>query len=92
MVPEHLMMSTVMVVGQPQEGNGQPDDCRGRQEYKNENQRLIHLRQVQLGYLPLAVPIEANGLAVPCSESNGRQAQSDECAGRDYRSAKCSHR
>ncbi len=46
LVPEEFVVAAVVVVGQPQEGNAQPDDCRRRQEHKNEKQRLIQLRQM----------------------------------------------
>jgi branched-chain amino acid transport system ATP-binding protein len=69
-------VTVVVVVGQPQKGNAQPDNCRRRQEHKNENQRLIHLRQVHLDNLPLAVPIEADGLPVARAECHGRRRRS----------------
>lgn len=85
------MVAPVMVVGQAQEGNSQPDNCRCRQEHKNENQRFIHLPQVQLDNFPLAIPIKTDRLPVTGTEGNGRLTQTDEGSRCDNRSAKCSH-
>src|SRR5439155_18973399 len=87
---QHLVMASMMVVSQTDKSDSQADDGRRRHEYQNEDERLIHLVQVQENGVAVFVHIlQARMITRP--KTDRRQAQANHGARRDDGSANCSH-
>ncbi len=89
---QHLVMPSVVMIGQTDEGSRQSHQAHPGQKKHDEDQGLVHFGQAQLRDCALPIPVESHGLPIARAEGNRSQAQADHRAGRDYRSAKCSHR
>jgi len=84
-----LPLPAVVVVRQPDERDPQPDDRRARQEHQAEDQRPVHLGEVDQQRVTLLVVRHV--ARIPLPDPDGRQPHPDQRPARDDRPAKRPH-
>src|SRR5262249_6102346 len=86
-----LNVALVVVVRQTENGNSQADNGHGSQKHHDEDERLVHLVQMQQNRIAVLVHV-LQASVIACAKTNRRQAEANHGAGDNDCSAKWSHK
>ena len=81
-VVRDLQVALVVMVGQAGDGDAQSDHRKGHQKHHDEDERPIHLRQMEKNGIAFLIQVFQAGV-VTIAETDGRQAEADQGAGDD---------